>query len=197
PCGRAAPRCARRALAARPGVGRPPSPGTPTTAFFRRSAVRCGDARSVSPWPSARSTRWPAGARKRGSAERGPRRSRDVSGARRARARRAGARARRVRRRRRRAAGERARRASRVSPAAAREGGGPPRPARAVGLPEEQLVAAGIPEPARVAAAAAASAGWLEAVPSEVVLDGLARAADPAGALHGLARLLAAAQPAL
>jgi glutamate-ammonia-ligase adenylyltransferase len=66
-----------------------------------------------------------------------------------------------------------------------------------VGLTAEQLVGAGVPEAARVAAAAAAAAGWLETVPAEAVLDGLARAADPAGALHGLTRLLAAAQPAL
>jgi [glutamine synthetase] adenylyltransferase / [glutamine synthetase]-adenylyl-L-tyrosine phosphorylase len=65
-----------------------------------------------------------------------------------------------------------------------------------VELTEQQLVAAGIPEPARVIAAAA-SAAWLDAVPPETVLDGLARAADPAGALHGLARLPAPASLAL
>jgi len=63
-------------------------------------------------------------------------------------------------------------------------------------LTEQQLVAAGIPEPARVVTAAA-SAAWLDAVPAQAVLDGLARAADPAGALHGLARLPAPVRPPL
>jgi [glutamine synthetase] adenylyltransferase / [glutamine synthetase]-adenylyl-L-tyrosine phosphorylase len=66
-----------------------------------------------------------------------------------------------------------------------------------VGLSEAELAAADVPQPARVAAALAPCAGWLDAVPSAVVIDGLARAADPAAAGHALQRLLAAASPAL
>jgi glutamate-ammonia-ligase adenylyltransferase len=60
-----------------------------------------------------------------------------------------------------------------------------------------RLAAAGVPEPARVAEALAPVAGWLRTVPEDAVLDGLGRAADPAGALHALGRLLAAAAPTL
>jgi len=66
-----------------------------------------------------------------------------------------------------------------------------------VGLTVQQLAAAGVPDPARVLAAAAACAGWLEAAPPGSAIDGLAAAADPAGALHALARLLEEATPAL
>jgi glutamate-ammonia-ligase adenylyltransferase len=66
-----------------------------------------------------------------------------------------------------------------------------------VGLTESRLAAAAVPEPARVAAALVPCAAWLGGVPAETVLDGLARAADPTGAAHALARLLAAATPAL
>ncbi len=64
-------------------------------------------------------------------------------------------------------------------------------------LTEDRLAAAGVPDPPRVLAAASGPAAWLATVPATAVLDGLARAADPAGALYALDRLLAAAAPAL
>jgi len=64
-------------------------------------------------------------------------------------------------------------------------------------LTVEQLAAVRIPDPDRVLAAAAASGAWLEAAPPGSILDGLALAADPAGALHGLRRLLDETQPVL
>jgi [glutamine synthetase] adenylyltransferase / [glutamine synthetase]-adenylyl-L-tyrosine phosphorylase len=66
-----------------------------------------------------------------------------------------------------------------------------------VELTPERLTAAGVPEPARVAAALVRCAAWLEAAPAEAVLEGLAHAADPAGAAHTLERLLTATAPAL
>lgn len=64
-------------------------------------------------------------------------------------------------------------------------------------LTAERLAAAGVPDPDRVAGALAPCVAWLTGVSDEAVLDGLARAADPAGALHALERLLAATAPAL
>ena len=64
-------------------------------------------------------------------------------------------------------------------------------------LTSEILATAGVPEPERVAAAAAPVAPWLARMPPEGVLDGLARTADPAGALHALERLLAFDTPDL
>ncbi len=64
-------------------------------------------------------------------------------------------------------------------------------------MTEAQLAAAGVPEPARVLGAIASSTAWLDAVPANVVVDGLARAADPAGAAHALDRLLVEAAPRL
>jgi glutamate-ammonia-ligase adenylyltransferase len=66
-----------------------------------------------------------------------------------------------------------------------------------VELTADILASAGVPEPERVVNAAAPVAGWLARVPREPVVDGLARAADPAGALHGLERLLALDAPDL
>ena len=59
------------------------------------------------------------------------------------------------------------------------------------------LAPAGVPEPERVAAAAAPLAAWLGTVDAGAVLDGLAAAADPLGALHALERLLHLAAPRL
>ena len=55
------------------------------------------------------------------------------------------------------------------------------------------IAASGVPDVGRVAEAAAAVAEWLAAAPAGEVADALAAAADPAGALHQLARLLEAA----
>ncbi len=57
----------------------------------------------------------------------------------------------------------------------------------------DALAAAGVPDAAAVVAAAAPVAGWLAAARATEVTDGLAAAADPVGAVHGLVRLLAAA----
>ncbi|HLK09807.1 MAG TPA: bifunctional [glutamate--ammonia ligase]-adenylyl-L-tyrosine phosphorylase/[glutamate--ammonia-ligase] adenylyltransferase [Candidatus Binatia bacterium] len=56
----------------------------------------------------------------------------------------------------------------------------------------EALAAAGVPDAAAVLAAAAPVAGWLAAAPADEVRRGLAAAADPVAAAHGLVRLLAA-----
>ncbi len=64
-------------------------------------------------------------------------------------------------------------------------------------LTAERLAAAGVPDAARVAAALVPCAAWLDTAPADAVLTGLARAADPAGALHALGRLLAATAPVL
>jgi glutamate-ammonia-ligase adenylyltransferase len=66
-----------------------------------------------------------------------------------------------------------------------------------VELTAQRLAAAGVPEPARVAAALVPCAAWLEAAPADAVRDGLARSADPAGALDALPRLLSATAPVL
>jgi glutamate-ammonia-ligase adenylyltransferase len=58
-----------------------------------------------------------------------------------------------------------------------------------------ELDAAGVADVPRVVAALPAVAAWVDAVPRAAVLDGLAGAADPAGALHALARLAALAPP--
>jgi glutamate-ammonia-ligase adenylyltransferase len=57
---------------------------------------------------------------------------------------------------------------------------------------ERAIAASGARDPGRVADAARAVAGWLAVAPAAEVADGLAAAADPAAALHQLARLLAA-----
>ena len=54
----------------------------------------------------------------------------------------------------------------------------------------QAIAGSGVPEPARVAEAARAVEGWLAAAPAGEVAEALAAAADPAGALHHLARLL-------
>src|SRR5581483_879420 len=77
--------------------------------------------------------------------------------------------------------GERPRGASRLSPGAVRP------------MSPDALAAAGVPDAAAVVAAAAPVAGWLAAARATEVTDGLAAAADPVGAVHGLVRLLAAA----
>ncbi len=58
----------------------------------------------------------------------------------------------------------------------------------------DALAAAGVPDAAAVVAAAAPVTGWLAAAPAAEVTGGLAAAADPLGAVHGLVRLLAAAE---
>lgn len=57
------------------------------------------------------------------------------------------------------------------------------------GLTREALSAAGVPEPERVLEVAERQGAWRDAVPVDAMLGGLARAADPAGALHALGRL--------
>ena len=66
-----------------------------------------------------------------------------------------------------------------------------------MGLTAEQLAAAAVPDPDRVLAALATCADWLDAAPAASVLDGLAAAADPAGGLYALRRLLDEAAPPL
>ncbi len=56
-------------------------------------------------------------------------------------------------------------------------------------LTADALRAAGVPEVADVVAALSPLADWTARVPEPAVLDGLARAAEPVAALHGLARL--------
>jgi glutamate-ammonia-ligase adenylyltransferase len=56
-------------------------------------------------------------------------------------------------------------------------------------LTRDALAAADVPEPGRVLEVAAGQGGWLATLPSDAVLDGLARAADPAAALHAVGRL--------
>ncbi len=67
----------------------------------------------------------------------------------------------------------------------------------ALELTADRLAGAGVPEPARVAAAAVPLAAWLATAGEAAVLEGLAAAADPPGALHGLERLLDLAAPRL
>jgi glutamate-ammonia-ligase adenylyltransferase len=57
-------------------------------------------------------------------------------------------------------------------------------------LSEAALIERGVPDPADVMAAARPVESWLDAAPHDAVLDGLAAAADPAGALTGLRRVL-------
>jgi glutamine synthetase adenylyltransferase len=59
-------------------------------------------------------------------------------------------------------------------------------------LREEALAHRGVPDAAEVLAAAAPLAAWLAQAPEDAVLDGLAEAADPVGALTGLQHLLEA-----
>jgi glutamate-ammonia-ligase adenylyltransferase len=61
----------------------------------------------------------------------------------------------------------------------------------------EQLAATAVPDRDRVLAALATCAEWLDAAPAGSVLDGLAAAADPAGGLYALRRLLNEAAPPL
>ncbi|MCW5892729.1 MAG: bifunctional [glutamate--ammonia ligase]-adenylyl-L-tyrosine phosphorylase/[glutamate--ammonia-ligase] adenylyltransferase [bacterium] len=57
------------------------------------------------------------------------------------------------------------------------------------GLTREALAAAGVPEPARVLEVAERQGAWLAALPLPAIVGGLARAADPAAALHAVGRL--------
>jgi len=66
-----------------------------------------------------------------------------------------------------------------------------------VELTAGQLAAAAVPDPDRVLAALATCVDWLDAGPAASVLDGLTAAADPAGALYALRRLLDEAAPPL
>src|SRR5207249_4676965 len=56
------------------------------------------------------------------------------------------------------------------------------------------IAASGVRDTVPVAEAARAVAGWLARAPADEVAEGLAAAADPAAALHQLARLLPAAE---
>ncbi len=62
-----------------------------------------------------------------------------------------------------------------------------------MGLTAAQVGAAGVPNPERVLQAMGPVAGWLQAAGDDAALAGLRAAADPAGALHALERLLDAA----
>src|SRR5581483_5515889 len=159
--------------------------------------------RALGSAPRARTRALRGGARRAPPAARDDarRRPRDVAGARprprghpaRGRAR---PRARPRGRRRRRRERERARRPSRVPAAAARgrRRRGRLRPALRM-TPEalsRAVADAGAGDARRIAEAAAPLAPWLAGAPADAVVAGLVAAADPAGALHAVARLLEA-----